>query len=326
MSEPYQYLVPPPFVWKSKSTDPMDVKVNQLIQEHIPGQSFGVGLIGVPLSRSSISPSAASENPHAIRSIWKSFTTYNIDYDIDLSCLQIADLGDIKMHVTDIPRCHQNIENGMVEVFEKNLPFLPISIGGDHSITNPLVKGIKKHLGDPKIGIIQFDTHFDLRNLQDGGPSNGTPIRGLIESNAIEGQHVVNIGLHGYFNAFALKKYADEHHVKYVTLREARKKGIEQVVQEAIQYLSERVEYIYVTVDIDVLDIAFAPAAPASTPGGMYSWELFEAVYLLGQEQKVYAMDIVCLDPNRDHRDLITVKTGAHVILNFLCGYTKRNS
>lgn len=312
-------------VWKSKAADRLDIKMNQLIQEHTPGQSFDVGLIGVPLSRSSISPSAASENPNAIRSVWKSFSSYNIDFDVDLSCLQIADLGDVKMHVTDIPRCHQNIENGIVEVLAKNPSFLPVSVGGDHSITNPIVKGLKKHLGAAKIGIIQFDTHFDLRSLQDGGPSNGTPIRGLIESRTIEGQHVVNIGLHGYFNSLALKQYADEQNVRYVTLREARKKGIEQVVQEAIQYLSERVDTIYVTVDIDVLDIAFAPAAPASTPGGMHSWELFEAVYLLGKEKRVCALDIVCLDPNRDHRDLITVKTGAHVILNFLCGFAGRD-
>ncbi|MCF6093776.1 agmatinase family protein [Microaerobacter geothermalis] len=330
MTYPYQFIDPPQVIYRGKPGSLDEMKMDQLIQEHKPGNPFDVGLIGVPLSRSSISPSAASENPNTIRGIWRSFSTYNIDYDINLNRLKIADIGDIRMHITDILRCHQNIENGVVEILEANPSFLPVFIGGDHSITCPIVKGLKKFYGvqgmgrDGKIGILQFDTHFDLRDLKDGGPSNGTPIRGLIESGVIEGQHVVNIGLHGYFNTHSLKKYADENGVKYYTIREVRKQGIEQIISEAIQYLKEKVDFIYVTVDIDVLDIAFAPAAPASTPGGLTTWELFEAVYLAGKEEKVIGMDVVCLDPHRDLRNLATVKTGAHVILNSLCGYLSR--
>ena len=56
---------------------------------------------------------------------------------------------------------------------------------------------------------MQLDTHFDLRSLKDNGPSNGTPIRNLIESGTIKGEDVWNIGLHGFFNAKSLKEYAD---------------------------------------------------------------------------------------------------------------------
>lgn len=322
----YHYLQAPEVMYRGKTPERSEMKVHQLIQQYAPGQPAAIGLIGIPLSRSSISPSAASENPNAIRNIWKSFSTYNIDFDIDLSELDIADMGDIKMHTTDILRCHHNIELGIAEVLQANPNILPVSIGGDHSITCPIVKGLRSIDGNSRIGIIQFDTHFDLRSLEDGGPSNGTPIRGLIESGTIQGEHVVNIGLHGYFNAYALKQYADEAKVKYYTVREVRRLGIEQVVQEAIDYLSPLVDKIYLTVDIDVLDITCAPAAPASTPGGLNSWELFEAVYRIGQEEKVCGMDLVCLDPQRDPRQLITVKTGAHVILNFLCGFTQRKS
>ncbi|MEX2104913.1 MAG: arginase family protein, partial [Bacilli bacterium] len=194
----YHYLLAPEVMYRGKAPDQSEMKMNQLIQQYVPGQYAAIGLIGIPMSRSSISPSAASENPNAIRNIWKSFSTYNIDFDIDLSDLDIVDMGDIKMHVTDIPQCHRNIELGIVEVLQANPETLPISIGGDHSITCPIVKGLKRSHDSCTIGIIQFDTHFDLRSLEDGGPSNGTPIRGLIESGTIQGQHVVNIGLHGY--------------------------------------------------------------------------------------------------------------------------------
>lgn len=320
----YRWIEPPQVSAHVRAGNPLEMKMNQRIRKHVPDQPFEVGLLGVPLSRSSISASAASEFPQALRLAWKYFATYNIDLDVDLNDLAIVDLGDIRMHGTDVLQSHQNIEWGIEEVLSHNPPFLPIMVGGDHSVTCPLVQGIQKHYGIGSIGIIQFDTHFDLRDPQTWGSANGTPIRGLIESGTVMGEHIVNIGLHGYYNTFSLKQYADEHKVNYITLREVRKKGIEQVISEAIHYLLHKVERIYITVDIDVLDMAFAPGVPASTPGGLYSWELFEALYLLGKEKQVCAMDIVELDPNRDHQQLITVKTGAHLILNFLCGYKSR--
>ena len=320
----YRWIESPQVSAYARAGNPLEMKMNQRIRKHVFDQPFEVGLLGIPLSRSSISASAASEFPQALRLAWKYFATYNIDLDVDLNDLAIVDLGDIRMHMTDVFQCHQNIEAGIQEVLSVNPPFLPILIGGDHSVTCPLVQGIQKHFGNGSIGIIQFDTHFDLRDPGIWGAANGTPIRGLIESGAVKGEHVVNIGLHGYYNTYSLKQFADEHKVKYVTLREVRKKGIEQVVLEAIGYPTKQVERIYITVDMDVLDMAFAPGVPASTPGGLYSWELFEALYLLGKQERVCAMDIVELDPNRDHQQLITVKTGAHLILNFLCGYKGR--
>lgn len=106
-----------------------------------------VGVIGVPLSRSSISASGASETPWAVRQSWKSFSTYDVDHDADLTRLNVRDLGDVRMHVTDIPLCHHYIEKGMEEVYEKTQKqdfFLPVIIGGDHSITCPSVKAWKK--------------------------------------------------------------------------------------------------------------------------------------------------------------------------------------
>ncbi|WP_134704654.1 formimidoylglutamase [Ammoniphilus sp. YIM 78166] len=324
MSSSYQWIVPPPILHGEELGQADEMKMNQLIRRQEGSQSFDVGLLGAPLSRSSISVSGACEAPQAIRLAWKYFSTYNIDWDIDLKSLRIVDIGDVKMHWTDIPLCHQHIQQGIVEALKHNPPFLPIIVGGDHSITCPLVQGIKEVHQGKTIGILQFDTHFDLRDLSTGGAANGTPIRGLIESGTVKGQHVVNIGLHGYYNSVSLKRYAEQHKVRYYTVREVRRRGITKVVQEAFRSLRDQVDFIYLTVDMDVLDMAFAPGVPASTPGGLSTCELFEAVYWLGKQQKVGAMDLVELDPTKDLANGITVKTGVHLILNFLCGYTQR--
>ncbi|SMO71314.1 formimidoylglutamase [Melghirimyces algeriensis] len=327
---PYPMLNPPAFRWNRPQPLPTDPKVHEWIEsldeesaKTLDWANVDVTLFGVPLSRSSISASGASENPHALRQAWKGFSTYNLDEEIDLSSLRVVDLGDVRQHVTDISICHQNIIQAM-EAMRNHHPYTtPVAMGGDHSITAMLVKGWKKAHPEERIGILQLDTHFDLRSLEDHGPTNGTPIRNLIESGTIHGEDVYNIGLHGFFNARSLKEYADQAGVHYVTLKQARKKGVDKTVQEALSQLKQRVDTIYLTVDMDVLDIGAAPGAPASTPGGMQSDELFEAVRIAGQHPSVKAMDLVCLDPLRDVREA-TVKTGVHVMLSFLTGRIQR--
>lgn len=281
-------------------------------------------VVGVPLSRSSISASGASEFPDYFRRAWKGFTTYNLDFDIDLSEMTALDAGDVPMHVTDIQKCHTNIIQASAALHTHFQTSKVCAIGGDHSITAMMVKGLHRAKPSEKIGILQFDTHFDLRDLSDNGPSNGTPMRNLIESGVVEGSNMYNIGLHGFFNTKDLKNYADEKGVNYITLRQARKKGIEETVRHCLDELASKVDTIYLTVDMDCLDIAYAPGVPASTPGGMRTEELLEGVLAAGSHPKVKAMDIVCLDPLKDTLVQPTVKLGTHVLLTFLTGVMLR--
>ncbi|WP_205685196.1 agmatinase family protein [Peribacillus acanthi] len=323
----YPHLIPPSFVWNGGYPDHPQ-RVNEWIkpiqEKPEEGTYPDIVMLGVPLSRSSISASGASEFPEYFRRAWKGFATYNIDHDVDLNTMKIVDAGDVPMHVTDISACHQNIREASLKVHQEFSQSMICSIGGDHSITAMLVKGMHDANPTEKIGILQFDTHFDLRDLTDNGPSNGTPMRNLIESNVVEGANMYNIGLHGFFNNKDLKVYADEKGVNYYTLRETRRKGIVETVAQCLEELESKVDRIYVTVDMDVLDIAYAPGVPASTPGGMTSGELLEAVWLAGRHPKVKAMDIVCLDPLRDLAAQPTVKMGTHVFLTFLTGLAKR--
>ncbi|MFK9090624.1 agmatinase family protein [Bacillus salipaludis] len=326
----YPKLNPPSFTWVRPESGAEIVKVHEWIQpltaDADPEKSKDTDfvVVGVPLSRSSISASGASEFPDAFRRAWKGFTTYNLDEDVDLSSRMAVDVGDIPMHVTDIHRCHDNIIQASAVIHEHFKTSKVCAIGGDHSITAMMVKGLHQARPDKKIGILQFDTHFDLRDMSDNGPSNGTPMRNLIESGVVEGSNMYNIGLHGFFNTKDLKRYADEKGVNYITLRNARKKGVEETVRRCLAELAERVDIIYLTVDMDVLDIAYAPGVPASTPGGMTTAELLEGVLAAAKHPKVNAMDIVCLDPLKDPQVQPTVKLGTHVFLTFLTGVMMR--
>lgn len=325
----YPKLNPPSFTWVRNEAAEV-AKVHEWIQpltaasdpEKSKDADFVV--VGVPLSRSSISASGASEFPEAFRRSWRGFTTYNLDEDIDLSEMTALDVGDVPMHVTNIQQCHDNIIEASAALHKHFDTSKVCAIGGDHSITAMMVKGLHQVRPNEKIGILQFDTHFDLRDMTDNGPSNGTPMRNLIESGVVEGSNMCNIGLHGFFNTKDLKNYADEKGVNYFTLRETRKKGIEETVVACLEALAAKVDTIYLTVDMDVLDIAYAPGVPASTPGGMTTAELLEGVLAAAKHPKVKAMDIVCLDPQKDSQVQPTVKLGTHVFLTFLTGVMLR--
>jgi formiminoglutamase len=320
----------PSFYW-SRDKNTQDLKIKDWIEQRVPQESenllkqkWDILLMGAPLSRSSISASGASEFPEHFRKSWKGFTTYNIETDQDLRDIRVLDIGDIEMHVTDISKCHFNIRTVMKGITEKFPNSVPFTIGGDHSITAMLVSGLKDSEPKNSIGIIQFDTHLDLRDLRDQGPTNGTPIRNLIENGVVEGKDVYNIGLHGFFNGPSLISYAKEQKVNYITLKQARRIGIIETVKAAIQELESKVDTIYLTIDMDVLDIAYAPGVPASTPGGMRTDELFDAVFTAGVSSKIRAVDIVCLDPNRDLAAQPTVKAGVHTFLSFVSGFMNK--
>ncbi|MGE6489617.1 agmatinase family protein [Paenisporosarcina sp. NPDC076898] len=310
-----KYLQPPEWSWRDTSGDFVHQWVKPLYE-----QSPDMVVYGAPISRSSISVSGASLYPLEFRKLWKGFSTYNLDEDLDLSGYTVRDAGDVLMHTTDILLSHERIEETtteLVSVFNQSTTCL---IGGDHSVTACAVRGLKKAYPDERIGILQLDTHLDVRDPADLGPANGTPIRQLIDGEIVRGEDVVNIGLHGYFNAAPLVEYAKKHGIRMITLRKARELGVAQCVEEQLKELVKRVDRVYVTVDMDVLDIAVAPGVPASTPGGMTAEELFQSLVRIGQHDAVRHIDFVCLDPSRDVATSATVKTGVYAWLEFITG------
>ncbi|MGG0716917.1 agmatinase family protein [Robertmurraya massiliosenegalensis] len=281
-------------------------------------------LYGAPISRSSISVSGASQYPEEFRRMWKKFATFQIEEDVDLTKLNVADAGDVQMHTTDILLSHQRVEATTSYLVEKFARSTTCLIGGDHSVTACAIRGIKKKYPNEKIGILQLDTHLDVRDPAELGPANGTPIRQLIDGGVVEGEHIVNVGLHGYFNAKSLVDYAKERKIQVIPLNKARKQGVVHTIKRSLEDLIVRVDRIYVTVDMDVLDISVAPGVPASTPGGMSSQELFDALLEIGRHGEVKHIDFVCLDPTKDSDVSETVKIGLYAWLQFLTGIALR--
>ena len=201
-----------------------------------------------------------------------------------------------------------------------------VALGGDHSVSWPLVDAAARtvraqHGAKGRLGVLQLDVHHDVRPLDDG-PSNGTPFRGLLERGTILPDDLVQVGIHPFANRRHLTQYCDEQVIRRFPLAEVAELGAEETARSAIRALSGT-DAIYLTVDIDVLDRAFAPGTAAALPGGLDPRTLTTIVETACEDPRVIGMDVVEFDPERDVAD-VTAYAVANVVMAALAAVARR--
>lgn len=297
------------------TTDPRWPKASIWLTEE--SASPEIVVVGVPSSRASIGSSRADLAPLEVRHRLQRFSTFHGELGVDFGSVAVRDMGnwavsEIEMAalVDEVMNLAAGLPNARFKLF----------IGGDNAITRPLVAAEAADLSE--MGLITFDAHHDVRSLRDG-PTNGTPIRGLIEEHGLRGSKVVQIGIHSFANSAHYRNYCDEVGITTVTIEQVERIGMKAAVDVALGQLSAVCETIYVDVDLDVLDRAFAPACPGARPGGLTVRQLSQGVALCAAHPSVTAMDFVEVDPTADH-DYQTLDVLAHLVLTAVAGYATR--
>ena len=290
-------------------------KTSECLLPYKAGVKGEVGMLGLPSSKSSITLSLAANAPSAIRNALYSYSVYSSERRRNLPFKDIIDFGDVTIHPTDNEETINRQYLSVKEILQSEICDTFIFLGGDHGISFPVIKAFAEAKG--KIGVIQFDAHHDVRNLEDGGRTNGTPFRSLLDGDIIEGQHLVQIGIRDFANAEEYDHYVREQGVHVYTMGDIDTLGLTSIIRKELVRLSSEVEIIYISLDMDVIDQAFAPACPAPNPYGLTSRELLTSVATFAEYSKVKAIDIVEIDPSKDIRNL-TSNLAAYVILTFL--------
>ncbi|MEW4282105.1 formimidoylglutamase [Priestia koreensis] len=290
-------------------------RASELLQKWQGEGVHSYGLIGVPLAKTSISHSGAHLAPAAFRQSLSGFTTYAAESGCDLQRERIIDFGDIAMHATDVIESHKRIKDTLYELLQKNEKLFPIIIGGDHSVSYPAIAAFQQARG--KTAVIQFDAHCDVRNLHDGGVTNGTPFRKLLEEKHIEGDYLYQVGIRNFVNSEAYIHYVKQAGVRMVTMEHVTAVGIQNVMQNILHEVEQKADHLYVSLDMDVLDQAYAPGCPAAAPGGMSSSVLIEALSLIARSPLFSGIDLVEVDPTVDFRSM-TSKLSAYMVLSVL--------
>jgi formiminoglutamase len=281
-----------------------------------------LAVLGAPIHRASISLTSAHTTPPAIRAALERFSTWDGDHNVQLEGLRVVDLGDVEGDDADpdATAAHGRIEAAVADAF-KRAPVVAV-LGGDNSLTRPAMAGAARSGLGEGWGLLTLDAHHDCRPLDDGA-SNGTPVRGLI-TDGLPGSRVAQIGIRGFANHEDHAAWALAQGIDVRTADEVRAEGMAATLHHALADLrAEGVTDIYADIDIDVLDRAFAPACPASLPGGLRPPDALEAAYLLGADPAVRAVDFVEVDAAADVAG-ITLRVTASVFLAFCAGLTKR--
>ncbi|MBV9543049.1 MAG: arginase family protein [Chloroflexi bacterium] len=279
-----------------------------------------VTLVGAPISRASISPSQAWSTPPALRDALARFPTWDAEHGQDLSTLRIHDAGDVEgdREDADARAAHERIEKAVRSLARSTIV---VVIGGDNSLTRPAMRGAMA-ARPGAWGLLTLDAHHDCRP-PDQGPRNGTPVRDLIEA-GLPGECVAQLGIHPLGNAREHAEWARDHGVRVHPIDELRRSGMRSVLTMALdELLRQGVEHVYVDIDVDVVDRAFAPACPASLPGGLLPAQLLDAAHALGSHPHVAAMDITEVDASADVTS-ITVRLAAAALLSFCSGVAGR--
>lgn len=242
------------------------------------------------------------------------FSTF--DGERDVRAIRVRDSGDLELADATPAEALDEIAGAVGGSLPHSAAVL--LLGGDNSITRPGMRGLGTDL--ERSGLLTLDAHHDLRDTEQG-LTNGNPVRALLED-GLPGRNVVQIGIQPFANSEPYARFASEAGITVVTAADVREVGIHRSVGEALLRLAE-LEAVYVDLDVDVLDRAFAPACPGSRPGGLTPADLQTAARLCGEHPKVRAIDIVEVDPERDVAEA-TVMTVASLVLSFAAGLARR--
>jgi agmatinase len=224
---------------------------------------------------------------------------------------RIADYGDLSVNPLSIEDTFRRVEEQMKPLHDAGTRC--ISVGGDHSLSLPLLRAITRRHGP--VAVIQFDAHNDLWDEYFGSRySHGTPFRRAIEENLILDGAFLQVGLRGQVYDEHDFDFAKKHKVKMITAEEFHARGI-ALFRRQLQAF--RGKPVYITLDIDSVDPAYAPGTGTPQVGGFTSIQILELVRAL-RGLNIVGCDLVEVSPPYDSSE-ITSLLAANLLYELLC-------
>jgi agmatinase len=274
-----------------------------------------VAIVGAPFDDLVSDRPGARFGPRAIRAAsWGAGKHLEAGVDA-LSELRVVDFGDAPVIPANPSRSHAAIEDTVAQVVGGGV--VPIVLGGDHSISEPDVRACAAAHG--AVGLIHFDTHTDTASEVFGVElSHGTPMYRLVEGGVVDPRRYVQIGLRGYWPGEPEFRWQRERGITSIFMHDLRELGIAEVVARAAQVL--RGGPVFMTVDIDVLDPAFAPGTGTPEPGGMTPGDLLWACRTLAAQVELIGADVVEVAPTAVGTADVTALVADRVVRETLTG------
>ncbi len=277
-------------------------------------------IVGAPFDATTSFRPGTREGPDAVRRASYNFETYVHRHGIDFRDICVADLGNLDLGV-DPAYARETIRDSFGFIPEKAIP---IFIGGEHSIAPPIVAEVARRRGkigagvssSIGIGVIVLDAHFDLREEYGGTRlSHACASRHILETDGVAGYASIGI------RSGDMKEYiyAEEHGVNYHSSDEVHERGIEAVLKDALKEVG--CDEIYLSIDFDSIDPAYAPGVGNPEPFGLSSWDVRHVVESIAP--RAVGLDVNEITPAFDGGQ--TAALGAKLIREFIAAKAAAN-
>jgi agmatinase len=282
-------------------------------------EGVDVVVVGAPTDELVSNAPGTRFGPRAIRASM-STSAFHLETRIDWGeVLRVVDYGDAPVVPTDAAASHRAIEGTVGEVARAGV--IPIVLGGDHSITEPDLRACAAVHGP--LGLIHFDAHTDTAaSLYGQEISHGTPMYRLVEQGHVAPDRYVQIGLRGWWPYEKELRWQEERGITSFFMNDVIRLGADRVVERAIEIAGDGPAFL--TVDIDVLDPAFAPGTGTPEPGGMTARDLLAACRTIAARVGLVGVDVVEVAPTTINDP--TALVADRVVREVLIGLAQRRA
>jgi len=280
---------------------------------HVPrAQELDIALIGIPFDGGTTYRSGPRFGPRHVREQSAIIRPWNPVLHVNpFANWRIADYGDLSINPLSLDDTYDRITKQLSKVADAGAR--AICVGGDHSILLPILRAVHRKFGP--VALVQFDAHNDTWGGYFGSPhSHGTPVRRAVEEGLLLEGSVLQVGLRGQVYSKDDFAFGRQHKFSVITAEEFHRHGLAPVEKVLKRF---RGKPLYLTLDIDVVDPAFAPGTGTPQVGGLSSFQILELVRCL-KGQSFVGSDLVEVSPPYDNGE-ITSLLAANLLYEMLC-------
>lgn len=281
-------------------------------------EGVDIGIVGVPFDGGVTNRPGARHGPREVRNASTQVRRINQATRVaPFDSVAVADLGDVVVERPfELTGSHEEIRAGFERIHAAGI--VPLTVGGDHSISLPILRAIA---AGGSVGMIHIDAHCDTGDDYLGSRfHHGAPFSRAVEEGLLDPRRTIQIGIRGSVNDLEIWRFSHESGMRVVYMEELWRRGVDAVAAEARRIVGDGPTYL--SFDIDSLDPAFAPGTGTPEIGGLTS---LDAIMLLRQLRGIDLVggDLVEIAPLLDPSGT-TAYTGACLLFEMLCLLAER--
>lgn len=284
--------------------------------EELSAHGARAAVYGIPWDSTVISRSGANYGPRGIREASLQSLTFNATLDADLlEALNPVDCGDADITIANAEKTFEGAQRDIGNILDAGA--VPVTLGGDHSVTIPAVRAVTQRRSNPALVLV--DAHLDTASDVGGEVLNHCcPITRAVEA-GFPPQNIAIIGATGWLNPHSELDYCRERGIEVVWLEDVLQEGMERSMRRVLDAVSGATDGIYLSVDIDALDGAYAPGTGVPGTGGFTSREMLSIVRGVALRGLV-SMDLVEVAPTLDPTN-VTTPLAARIVMDALAAH-----